>query len=147
MNGEIERMLDHYESGRMSRRQLVVGLGAMAAGLAGGGFAAQEPPPPKSTFKATGLDHIALYVSDVNRSRDFYVKHLGLTVRRQSGNQNCFMDCGPHNFVALFRRERPGSPEAAPARKGIWNIIRPPTTSRSSAPNTCWTRFGSASRS
>ena len=58
-----------------------------------------------STFEAAGLNHIALGVTDVRRSRDFYVQHLGLSVRRESAG-SCFLNCGDH-FVALFRSAEP----------------------------------------
>lgn len=109
MESEISRILEHYEKGRMTRRQLVSGLGSMVAALSGAGaiLGAQETKEAKteeekeSTFKGVELNHIALRVTDVQRSRDFYVKHLGLEVRRE-GASSCFLDCG-HNFVALFK--------------------------------------------
>jgi catechol 2,3-dioxygenase-like lactoylglutathione lyase family enzyme len=66
--------------------------------------AGDKPVPP--TFRAVGLNHIALTVTDIRRSREFYVKHLGLTVTSES-NSSCFLTAGG-NFVALFRGERPG---------------------------------------
>ena len=57
-------------------------------------------------FQATALNHIALSVTDVGRSRDFYVKHLGLRVTRD-GSSNCFLNVGP-NFLALFRARQAG---------------------------------------
>lgn len=107
MKAIIDRLLHDFEEGRLSRRQLVHHLGAMAAvavpGAAAAPPAAQEPGP---TFQAVGLNHIALSVTDIPRSRDFYVRHLGLTVTRES-ESSCFLDCGSQ-FVALFRTEQPG---------------------------------------
>ena len=60
----------------------------------------------ESTFQATSLNHIALSVTDIGRSRDFYVKHLGLKVTRE-GRSNCFLNVGP-NFLALFRARQAG---------------------------------------
>ena len=62
--------------------------------------------PEFSTFQATGINHVALRVSDVGRSRDFYQEHFGLPVVRQ-GESNCFLGLGK-NFLALFQGERPG---------------------------------------
>ena len=108
MENEIARLVEHYEKGQMTRRQLVAGLGSLVAVLSGAGTAfgarpAEEDEKKKkeSTFQGTELNHIALRVTDVARSRDFYVKHLGLKVSRQ-GRNNCFLTCGK-NFVALFR--------------------------------------------
>jgi catechol 2,3-dioxygenase-like lactoylglutathione lyase family enzyme len=58
------------------------------------------------TFVATGLDHIALDVTDVARSRDFYAKHLGLRVIR-GDDRALFMGAERDFFLTLFRAERP----------------------------------------
>ena len=80
-------------------------LVAVAAAMSGTAVASQSGSP-ESTFKATGLDHIALSVTNVARSRAFYQKHLGLKVMRDGGEQSCFLHCGD-NFVALFRSKEP----------------------------------------
>jgi catechol 2,3-dioxygenase-like lactoylglutathione lyase family enzyme len=59
----------------------------------------------ESSFKAVNINHIALSVTDVARSRDFYKKHLGLEVTREGGN-NCFLSFGS-NFLALFPGPKP----------------------------------------
>jgi catechol 2,3-dioxygenase-like lactoylglutathione lyase family enzyme len=106
MSLRIEALVDAFERGRISRRQLVARLGAAVAAAAGARrLLAQDEP--ESTFEATGIDHVALAVTDVNRSRDFYLKHLGLSVMRQSGDDSCFLRCGK-DFLALFRHEKPG---------------------------------------
>ena len=97
MENQIDHLLTSFESGNLTRRQLVAGLAALATGAGARKATAQE-----STFAATGLNHIALRVTDVARSRDFYVEHLGLEVTSESLPSNCFLDCGDE-FVALFR--------------------------------------------
>ena len=61
----------------------------------------------KPTFQATGLDHIALDVTDVARSNEFYGKHLGLRVIRGDENAS-FLGADRDFFLTLFRAERPG---------------------------------------
>jgi catechol 2,3-dioxygenase-like lactoylglutathione lyase family enzyme len=103
-----ERLVAEFERGLLSRRQLacrLMGLGAALAVLPGTAEARQGPG---STFQATGLDHVALNVSNVPRSRDFYIKHLGLKVLRESGEDNCFLGNGNGFFLTLFRGEHPG---------------------------------------
>ncbi len=100
----IESLLNHYESGGLTRRQLVQGLTALGVGAASGAARAQSTA---STFRAVGLNHIALDVTDIPRSRDFYVQHLGLEVARESAG-SCFLRCGEGNFVALFRADKAG---------------------------------------
>ena len=105
MQHAIESIVDSYDRGLLTRRQLIGHLVAVAAAMSGTAVASQSGSP-ESTFKATGLDHIALSVTDVARSRAFYEKHLGLTVMRDGGEQSCFLHCGD-NFVALFRSKEP----------------------------------------
>ena len=98
METAISRMVQSYERGRISRRDLISGLALLAV----------APPPvaaaPASTFKGMGFNHLALDVTDIARSRDFYMKHLGMNVLRESAN-DCFLGLGP-DFLALFKRPK-----------------------------------------
>jgi catechol 2,3-dioxygenase-like lactoylglutathione lyase family enzyme len=103
-----EALVADFERGLLSRRQLacrLMGLGAALAAIPG---AAEARQAEGGTFQATGLDHVALNVRSVPRSRDFYVKHLGLKVIRDGGEDNCFLGGGEGFFLTLFRGERPG---------------------------------------
>ena len=109
MSFDAARIVKDFESGRITRRQLVAQLMALGAAAAGVGTTAlaQDQPDGGPTFQATGLDHVALRVSDVRRSVEFYQKHLGLSVMRQSEN-SAFLNPGDNEFLALFRREPAG---------------------------------------
>lgn len=102
---ELDQIVGEYESGCISRRGLLARLAALMA-VGSGVRLAGAAEAPTATFEAVGLNHIALRVRDVPRSRDFYIKHLGLTVLRDSGEQSCFLGCGDH-FVALFQNDQP----------------------------------------
>ena len=104
MSGLIEGLLNRYEAGGLTRRQLVQGLTALGLGAASGAARSQSKP---STFRAVSLHHIALNVTDIPRSRDFYVQHLGLEVSSESARV-CFLRCSKGNFVALFRAGEAG---------------------------------------
>ncbi len=106
MDAAIGQMISAFESGRMTRRELIAGLSGLVALAASGGAGGQGQASEDAMFQATELNHIALRVTDIPRSRDFYVKHLGLTVDRESST-SCFLTCGPRNFVALFRNDTP----------------------------------------
>ena len=95
----ISRLLEGYERGRVTRRRLIQGLGAIAAA----GYAV---PADGSTFQGVALNHIAIRVTNVPRSRDFYQKHLGLPVIHES-ETNCFLGLGK-NFLKLFQNPNPG---------------------------------------
>jgi len=107
MEREVSELVANYEAGRISRRSLIKHVSALAAAVAGSATFSRDCAAADSTFKATSLNHIALRVTDVTRSRDFYMKHLGLTVARDGGTSNSFLNFG-NNFVALFRGDTPG---------------------------------------
>ena len=106
MYADVEKMIGDYERGRITRRQLVSHFATLLAFAGGATFSATAGNQSASTFQAVDLNHIALNVTDIPRSRDFYVRHLGLTVSRES-DRSCFLTCGD-NFVALFRSNEAG---------------------------------------
>ncbi len=110
MDTYLDTMIDQYDRGGLSRRQLMSALTGFAAMAGVGSAVAQDPgnagESGESMFQATALNHIALSVTDIPRSRDFYIKHLGLRVTSES-QYNCFLNVG-QNFLALFKSERAG---------------------------------------
>jgi catechol 2,3-dioxygenase-like lactoylglutathione lyase family enzyme len=113
-----ETLVEDFERGLLSRRQLasrLMGLGAALAAMPGVAEASQGDGP---MFQATGLDHVAINVRNVPRSRDFYIKHLGLKVIRESGEENCFLGGDDGFFLTLFRGEQPGLNHYCYAIKG-----------------------------
>lgn len=99
MEALVSRMLENYEGGKVNRRQLIQALAVVAAGT-------RAVAAPESTFQGVEVNHVALRVTDVGRSRDFCQKHLGMPVVRQSSS-DCFLGLG-ENFLALFKGEQPG---------------------------------------
>lgn len=95
----IDSMLEGYELGRVSRRQLIQALTALAA-------AAYPSDACASTFQGIALNHIAVRVTDLRRSRDFYQKHFGSPVIHES-ESSCFLGLAK-NFLTLFRSPNPG---------------------------------------
>jgi catechol 2,3-dioxygenase-like lactoylglutathione lyase family enzyme len=103
-----DTLVEDFERGLLSRRQLasrLMGLGAALAVMPRTAGARQGDSP---TFQATGLDHVALNVRNVPRSRDFYIKHLGMKVIGESGENNCFLGSDDGFFLTLFKGEQPG---------------------------------------
>ena len=92
----ISKMLQDYEAGKLTRRQLIADLAACASGT-------QLTAAKESTFRGVGLNHIAIQVTNIPRSRDFYQKHLGLPLIR-SRNQ-LFSRIGKEFSNALQERE------------------------------------------
>ena len=106
MHGEITKWLDDYDRGRLSRRQLIALLPGFAGAMAAVPRLAHAGARADTTFTATDINHIALTVTDLDRARAFYERHLGLEVARQ-GSTSCFLRCTEHDFVALFKGEKP----------------------------------------
>ena len=99
MQQTISNMLKSYELGGMSRRELIQGLAAIAG-------AACSAQAAAATFQGVALNHIAIRVSNVPRSRDFYQKHFNLPVLHESQG-DCFLGLGK-NFLTLFQNSNPG---------------------------------------
>ena len=76
----------------------------------------------------SGIDHLALRVSDIERSARFYAEHLGATVRSRSSS-SIFMDVGAQ-WIALFG---PGAASTgfAPTPPGVDHVSFQPTAVRS----------------
>lgn len=73
MNAIVSSLLSRFDSGTLTRRDLMQGLALLAAG--GGGAQAQDTP-----IKAATIDHVSIQVSDLPRSIAFYQTMFGLTV-------------------------------------------------------------------
>ncbi len=98
MLNQISNLIGHYETGQLSRRDLIFGLAALTA-------APQASAQSSSSLKGAEMNHIAINVSNVQRSRDFYRGLLDLPVLDESRNA-CFLGLGEGNFLSIFR----GSP-------------------------------------
>ena len=82
MSPAVETLLTQYESGRMSRRDLVSLLTALAA-------APLRVAAQPEALKAATLNHASLIVSDLERSAAFYRRAFGLPVKStQQGGVN-----------------------------------------------------------
>jgi catechol 2,3-dioxygenase-like lactoylglutathione lyase family enzyme len=103
-----ETLVENFERGLLSRRELISRLTALGAGLAVVSRTPEALAREAATFDATGLNHVALNVRSVPASRDWYIKHLGLKVTRDGGEDNCFLGAGADFCLTLFKGDRPG---------------------------------------
>ena len=81
MREEIDAMLRSYERGKVSRRTLVQGLVAL---LATPSLPLTSAPTP--VFRAKNLNHVTLAASNLERTRDFYERILGLSFHKLDEN-------------------------------------------------------------
>jgi catechol 2,3-dioxygenase-like lactoylglutathione lyase family enzyme len=76
MNDRVDGLLSQYESGHLSRRQFLTAMSALMAAPAA--LAALSAQAPIGTVQQ--LNHVTIFVRDVQKSVRFYQELLGLTV-------------------------------------------------------------------
>lgn len=103
----IEQLVGQFEARRLSRRQLVASLAALAAG-ASAPASAQTTPTVSQAAQGKTLNHVSLAVSDVEAAADFYSKVLGLKVVSRPGNGGINLGLGD-GFLGVYRLANPGS--------------------------------------
>ena len=96
MKDTISTLLEAYEKGKMSRRQLIQGLAVLAAA---------STAAEAAGFQGNSINHVSLFVSNLQKSTDFYQKTFGCTVNKRDGNNQLMFG---KNFLVL----RPGKPPA-----------------------------------
>jgi catechol 2,3-dioxygenase-like lactoylglutathione lyase family enzyme len=103
MQTAVDDLLHHYETGRVSRRDLVAMLAALAAAPSLPALA--EP----TVLKAHTLNHASLIVSNVERSLKFYQTTFGLTVK-STGTGGANLAVGDQ-FLGVYRGGANAKPE------------------------------------
>jgi catechol 2,3-dioxygenase-like lactoylglutathione lyase family enzyme len=125
MESVIAGMLEQFETGKISRRQLIERL-AMAALAAPAATAAAQTAPAKAPWKTVCLDHISFAVADYRKSAAFYQSLMGWELRNDNGTNQATLAI-PNVGDIIVRNRRPpaaGTDAAAqPAPAG-----RPPVT-------------------
>ena len=72
----IERMVQDFECGRLTRRQLAVSLAALVTGA--------QAAPRQSGLRAVSLNHVTVRVPDVHRTSLFYREFFGMPLKQHS---------------------------------------------------------------
>ena len=101
MSSVIDDIVEHFDQGTLSRRQLVQGLTALAAASTALPAAAQTTP-----FSATRIDHISVQVTDMARSIDFYQKIFGLKILGED-KENEIVRMGVTRIIVSLHRKPP----------------------------------------
>jgi catechol 2,3-dioxygenase-like lactoylglutathione lyase family enzyme len=107
----IAKLLQDFEHGRLTRRQLIqtLALGVTAASAVGAAPAAAAAAAEGTTFKAIAVNHISYQVADYTKTRDFYAGLMGMKVTQDNGSQ-CYLTFGDHGSWLLARNGRAGNP-------------------------------------
>src|SRR4051812_18116247 len=102
MEHVIADLLDRFERGLLTRRQLIkslaLGSAAAAAGPAAAGAAA-------TGFNTVAVNHISFQVADYGKTRDFYVDLLGMKASDDNGRQ-VNLSFGSDGAILLARNAR-----------------------------------------
>jgi catechol 2,3-dioxygenase-like lactoylglutathione lyase family enzyme len=101
----IAKLLTDFESGKMTRRQLIqsltVAATAASAAIATPAAAAAE----NKGFKAIAVNHISYQVDDYAKTRDFYADLLGMKVLNDDGKTQCFLAFGETFLIPRNARQ------------------------------------------
>jgi catechol 2,3-dioxygenase-like lactoylglutathione lyase family enzyme len=137
MENIIEGLLNDFERGRMSRRQLIQSLALAAAAAAPGGTllaqgaqkASTIPPPhDPAPWKTVWLDHISYAVADYRKSTAFYRDLMGWTVKNDNGTSQCTLDINGLGEI-IIRNNRQGRGDgAAPVSASAGSASAPAAT-------------------
>ena len=97
----IERLVDGFVAGRLTRRDLIASVAALVAGAA-------RAEAQTMAAKGRTLNHVSLAVSDVEKSAAFYAKVLDLQVVSRPGNGGINLGLGP-SFLGVYKLANPGT--------------------------------------
>jgi catechol 2,3-dioxygenase-like lactoylglutathione lyase family enzyme len=111
MEAIIAKLLEDFEQGKMSRRQLIRSLAVTASAAAAVAPAVAAAPPDEPAFKAVAVNHISYQVADYAKTRDFYAGMFGMKVTQDTGRQ-CYLSFG--DTFLLPRNGRPNSKTPPP---------------------------------
>ena len=110
MEDIVTGLLNQFERGKISRRQLVQNLAAgMAVAGAPGLVASSASAAAAKGFKATAVNHISYGVVDYGRTRDFYADLFGMRVSEDNGKQ-CALSFGDSFVIARHTRQPDNKP-------------------------------------
>jgi len=145
MESVVAALLRDFESGKLTRRQLVQTLALIAVGSPVGSAVAQSvaaapaPTPSGTPWKTVFLDHISFQVSDYKKSTDFYTDLMGWKVLKDTGTQ-ANIDINGIGGIIIRNRRRPADAAATAGSQPAQPTTQPPPTRTDSA-----TRAGGAS--
>src|SRR5262245_235390 len=112
----FDELLKKYENGRISRREAVLSLSAIAASA----VSAAAQPNAAAPIAARSLNHASISVADVNRSVEFYQSLFGMRVISREGvagnpvaggGSNVVVNLAPGpgpEFIGIYKAEPAG---------------------------------------
>jgi catechol-2,3-dioxygenase len=98
----IANLLEDFEQGKMTRRQLIRGLAFTVTASVARTAAAADSPAAKATY----INHVSVQVADYTKSRDFYASLFGMKVSNDDGQQ-CRLTFGDNILIVRNASSRP----------------------------------------
>jgi len=99
----ISRLLEDYDHGKVTRRQLIRTL-AVAATATSTVKTAEAAAPAN----AISINHVSMQVADYTKTRDFYVGLFGMKVSDDDGKTQCRLTFGDNILIPRNASSRPG---------------------------------------
>ena len=107
----IAKLIQDFEQGKMSRRQLIQSLALTATASAAAAVPATAAPAAaadsKGLLKAVAFNHVSYHVKDYTKVRDFYAGLFNMQVSEDDGKQ-CRLTFG--NNILIPRNRPSGTP-------------------------------------
>jgi catechol 2,3-dioxygenase-like lactoylglutathione lyase family enzyme len=123
MEVQIGSLVEQFEKGKLSRRQLIQALAMLAGAAPAGASTLQQtspaaPQPIPQAFEPTGwktvaLDHISFAVTDYRRSAAFYRDLMGWTIRSDNGTSQATLDINGLGEIIIRNRRDTTTASAA----------------------------------
>jgi catechol 2,3-dioxygenase-like lactoylglutathione lyase family enzyme len=101
METRIASLVEQFEHGGLSRRELIAGLSLLVA--ASRATTADAQP---ASLRGTRIDHVSVLVSDMQRSVAFYQSVFGMTALSED-KPNQILRLGRGRTIVSLRREPP----------------------------------------
>lgn len=101
MDERLDFMLNRYESGHITRRDLIASLALLVASSA-------RAVESDSLYRASELNHVTIRVSNLKRSKEFYQHLLGLSIMKEDA-ELCYLR-SDKGFLCLWQTGRATTP-------------------------------------
>src|SRR2546422_8295459 len=101
----IANLLQDFERGKMTRRQLIQSI-ALTATAASAVSATPVAAAEGKVLKAININHVSYQVADYAKTRDFYVGLFGMKVSNDDGKQ-CRLSFGDNILIPRNRTPAP----------------------------------------
>jgi catechol-2,3-dioxygenase len=101
MEQVITRLVQDFERGKLTRRQLIQSLAFAVTAVT---TSVASSTPERTGFNAVAVNHISYQVADYANTRDFYADLLGMKVSKDTGKE-CHLAFGDSFIVARNRPE------------------------------------------